>query len=121
MLKLVRDAELDNKPFMTMERAVHRLTGEIGDWFGIDAGYIKEGKRADLVLIDPTKLDDSLAKDVEAPMPFMENFKRWVRRNDDTIKKVFINGKLAVDSGKPVLSLGKERGYGRFLESQIGV
>ncbi|ABZ97226.1 N-acyl-D-amino-acid deacylase family protein [Leptospira biflexa] len=121
MLKLVRDAELENKPFMTMEKAVHRLTGEIGDWFGIDAGYIKEGKRADLVLIDPNKLDESLAKDVEAPMPFMEDFKRWVRRNDDTIKKVFINGKLAVDGGKPVSNLGKESGYGRFLESQIGV
>ncbi|MDF3821048.1 amidohydrolase family protein [Leptospira sp. 96542] len=120
MLKLVRDAELENKSFMTMENAVHRLTGEIADWFGIDAGYIKEGKRADLVLIDPNKLDDNLAKDVEAPMPFMQDFKRWVRRNDETIKKVYINGKLAVDNGKPVETLGKESGYGKFLESQLG-
>lgn len=120
MLKLVNDAILENKPFMTIEHAVHRLTGEIADWFGIDVGYIKEGKRADLVLIDPKKLDDSLARDVEAPMPFMENFQRWVRRNDDTVKKVFIAGKLAVDNGKPVSTLGKEKGFGTFLETTLG-
>jgi N-acyl-D-aspartate/D-glutamate deacylase len=120
MLKLAYDAEKLNSPFMSMEHAVHRLTGEISDWFGIDAGYIKVGKRADLVLIDPKKLNDDLAKDVEASMPFMENYKRWVRRNDDTIKKVFIQGKLAVDQGKPVTKLGKEKGYGKFLESHLG-
>lgn len=120
MLKLVHDSHLENKPFMSLERAVHRLTGEIADWFGLEIGYLNKGKPADLVLIDPTKLDDSLGKDVEAPMPFMENFHRWVRRNDDTIKKVFISGKLAVDQGKPVKALGKEKGYGRFLETTLG-
>jgi len=120
MLKLAYDAEKINQPFMSLEFAVHRLTGEIADWFGIDAGYIKKGKRADLVLIDPTKLNEDLAKDVEAPMNFMNDFKRWVRRNDDTVKKVFINGKLAVNQGYPVPSLGKEQGFGKFLESQIG-
>jgi N-acyl-D-aspartate/D-glutamate deacylase len=121
MLKLARDAEKENEPFMSLEHAVHRLTGEISDWFGIDAGYIKKGSRADIVLLDPEKLNDDLAKDVEAPMPFMNHFKRWVRRNDETIKKVFINGKLAIDKGKPISKLGKEKGYGKFLESMIGV
>jgi N-acyl-D-aspartate/D-glutamate deacylase len=120
MLKLVYDAEKKSKPFMTMERAVNRLTGEIADWFGIDAGRIKTGSRADLVLIDPRFLDEELARDVEAPMPFMNNFKRWVRRNDQTIKKVFINGKLAVNEGEPVAKLGKESNYGKFLESKLG-
>ncbi len=120
MLKLVNDAEISKKPFMTLEHAVHRLTGEIADWFGIDAGYIKVGKRADLVLLDPNFLNEDLAKDVEAPMSFMNDFKRWVRRNDDTIKKVFINGKLAVEKGRPVSVLGKEKGFGTFLASQAG-
>lgn len=121
MMKLVKDAEKEKDPFMNMETAVYRLTGEIADWFGIDAGYIKQGKRADLVLIDPNKLDDSLAEDVEAPMPFMGDFKRWVRRNDSTVKQVFVNGKLAFENGKPSEGLGKEKGYGKFLESQIGI
>ncbi|TGN20612.1 N-acyl-D-amino-acid deacylase family protein [Leptospira idonii] len=120
MLKLVYDAEKEKKPFMSLEHAVYRLTGEIADWFGIDAGYIQKGKRADLVVIDPTRLNEELEKDIEAPMPFMEGFQRWVRRNDQTIKRVYINGKLAVKEGIPVSSLGKETGYGKFLESTLG-
>ncbi|GBF48557.1 N-acyl-D-glutamate deacylase [Leptospira ryugenii] len=120
MLKLVYDAEKAGQPFMRTEDAVYRLTGEIGDWFGINAGYVKIGQRADLVLLDPNHLDESLAKDVEAPMPFMNGFKRWVRRNDATIKKVFINGELAVDQGSPVSDLGKTKKFGSFLPSMIG-
>jgi N-acyl-D-aspartate/D-glutamate deacylase len=40
MLKLVRDAELAGQPFMTTGRAVHRLTAEIADYLGIDAGTL---------------------------------------------------------------------------------
>lgn len=120
MLKLVNDSHRDGRPFMSLEHAVHRLTGEIADWFGIDAGYLREGGRADLVLIDPDKLDDSLARDVEAPMPFLDGFKRWVRRNDDTVKQVYINGRLAVKNGTPVPELGQKKGFGQFLGSQIG-
>ncbi|MDZ4724890.1 MAG: N-acyl-D-glutamate amidohydrolase [Leptospira sp.] len=120
MLKLVYDAEKNKTPFMTLEYAVHRLTGEIADWFGIETGYIKIGKRADLVLIDPNELNEELAKDFEAPMPFMNGFKRWVRRNDKTIKRVFINGAEAIKNGKPVAALGKKKIYGKFLESKMG-
>ena len=42
MLKLVYDAKKENKSFMSIEKAVWRLTGEIADWIGLDAGYIKE-------------------------------------------------------------------------------
>ena len=41
--------ELRGEPFMTMGQAVHRVTGE-SNWFGIDAGVLDEGKRADLVM-----------------------------------------------------------------------
>src|SRR5690606_15974062 len=40
MLKLVRDAEAEGRPFMTIARAVQRLTGEIAEWLGLDAGRI---------------------------------------------------------------------------------
>ena len=42
---------------MTIEQAVHRLTGELGEWYRIDAGILREGDRADLVVIDPERLD----------------------------------------------------------------
>ena len=42
------------------EGAVHRLTGEVAEWFGIDAGTLREGDRADFVVVDPARLDDSV-------------------------------------------------------------
>jgi N-acyl-D-aspartate/D-glutamate deacylase len=38
---------------MPLERAVWRLTGELGDWLGVEAGHLRVGDRADLVVIDP--------------------------------------------------------------------
>ena len=35
------------------ERAVHRLTGELADWYGLDAGHLRVGDWAD-PLIDPS-------------------------------------------------------------------
>ena len=47
----------DIKP---IETAIYRLTKEPADYLGIDAGDISVGKRADLIIIDPTKLDTDL-------------------------------------------------------------
>src|SRR5271163_3097542 len=47
MLKRTRDAYRAGAPFLSVERAVHRLTGELAEWFGIDAGTLREGDRAD--------------------------------------------------------------------------
>ncbi|OBH59617.1 hypothetical protein, partial [Mycobacterium sp. E2479] len=38
LLRHVHDAEKAGKPFMTIEHAVHRMTGELADWYRIDAG-----------------------------------------------------------------------------------
>ncbi|NCS95075.1 MAG: amidohydrolase family protein [Leptospira sp.] len=116
MLKLVRDAELAKKPFMTIEKAVWRLTGEIADWLGIDAGKIEIGKRADIVILRPEALDEKLEEDVEAEIPEFKNFVRLVRRNDKAIQAVLVNGKIAVEDGIPKEELGKENGFGTFLE-----
>ena len=52
LLRHVRDAQITGKPFMTVERAVHRLTGELADWYGLDTGHLRVGDWADLVVID---------------------------------------------------------------------
>jgi len=44
---------------MTMETAVHRMTGMAADKFGLrDRGYVREGAFADLVLFDPAVVID---------------------------------------------------------------
>jgi len=117
LLRLVREAEKRGQPFMTVERAVQRLTGEIGAWLGLDAGVLGVGRRADLVIVDPAQLDERLAQAVEAPM---EGFgmNRLVRRNDGAVKSVLIGGREAVREGQVAAALGKERGFGRVLRAR---
>jgi N-acyl-D-aspartate/D-glutamate deacylase len=114
MLKLVHESIEEGDSIMTMEQAVHRLTGDQADWFGIDAGKIREGDRADLVVLDPSGFDQNLE---QVHWGDMENFdlQRLVNRNPGIVKTVLINGKLAVDDEQLVPELGREMGYGRFI------
>jgi N-acyl-D-aspartate/D-glutamate deacylase len=117
LLKLVQDAEQRGEPFMTMGQAVYRVTGEIAEWFRIDAGVLALGKRADLVVLDPTKLDERLDVAHEEEMEGFGGLRRLVRRNDETIDAVFVNGKLAIEHGLPTAELGKEHGFGQVLRA----
>lgn len=82
LLKKVKDAQSDRKPFLSVERAVHRLTGELADWYGIDAGHLREGDRADLVVIDPAGLDATVDGLFEAEVPEYGGLRRMVNRSD---------------------------------------
>jgi N-acyl-D-aspartate/D-glutamate deacylase len=117
LLKLVRDAECAGRPFMTAERAVERLTGEIGRWFGIDAGRLHEGARADLVLVRPEGLDDAVETAVEAPMTGFPGLDRLVRRNPRAVPGVWVNGRRAVTDGEVHREVGRVRGLGRVLRA----
>ena len=114
LLRIARDAERDGVPFLGLARAVHRCTGEIGAWLGLDAGVLGVGKRADLVVVDPAHLD-AIDTIQEEPMPEFGGFVRMVRRNDAAVPAVVVNGRLAVRDGVPLAAVGRERGYGRFL------
>ena len=117
MLKNVRDAELRGKPIMPIEKAVWRLSGELSGWFGLDAGLIKEGKQADVVVIDPQRLDGSLEQVKLQPWSKGFKFERLVN-GGEAARHVFIAGNAAIAHGKPVAALGKKR-MGRFLESTL--
>ncbi|WP_193612215.1 N-acyl-D-amino-acid deacylase family protein [Nocardioides lijunqiniae] len=116
LLKHVRDAEQAGRPFMPMERAVHRLTGELADWYGIDAGHLRLGDRADLFLLDPTRLDDSLTEYAEAPVAQYDGLSRMVNRNDATVPLVMVGGRVVWRDGDATDVLGRER-TGRFLRA----
>lgn len=116
LLKRVRDAEKAGAPFMSVERAVHRLTGELADWFDLDAGHLRVGDRADLVIIDPNHLDDSVDAFSEEPSTQYEGLVRMVNRNDQTVKAVFISGAPVVMDGRPTALLGSVR-TGSFLRA----
>jgi N-acyl-D-aspartate/D-glutamate deacylase len=117
LLRRVREAERRGRPLMSVARAVHRLTGEIAQWMGMDAGVLAPGKRADVVVVNPEGLDERVDAATEAPMENFGGFVRLVRRNDDAVKAVLISGREAVRDGAVTPALGRERGFGRVLRA----
>ncbi len=117
LFKFVREQEAEGRKTLPIARAVHKVTKELADWFLLDRGHLAPGKIADLVVIDPAHLDGQLDEMSEAPMPGMPGFKRLVRRNDDAVPYIFINGRIAWQKGRKGEGLGKEKGFGSVLEA----
>jgi N-acyl-D-aspartate/D-glutamate deacylase len=114
MLWRVKEAAAAGRPFMTVGEAVHRLTGELADWLGLDAGRVAVGRRADLVLIDPAGLDAGVEALHEAPTPGLPELRRLVRRNDAAVPMVLVGGRVAWEAGAPAADLGA-RAFGQVL------
>jgi len=116
LLRHVRDAERAGAPFMTVEQAVHRLTGELADWYRIDAGHLRVGDRADLLVVHPDKLDGSLDRYAEAAVDQYGGLSRMVNRNDATVTAVLVGGRVVFRDGALAGIVGTER-TGRFLRA----
>jgi N-acyl-D-aspartate/D-glutamate deacylase len=115
VLRYVQASHENGDPLMSYEKAVWRLTKENADFFNLDAGHLAEGRRADITILDPEKLSDEVHDYHTAP--FLEGCDRLVNRNDDVVKMVMINGKIAWDNGDFAPAFGKER-YGQFLKAK---
>ncbi len=116
LLRHVLDAQQSGQPFLSVEQAVHRLTGELADWYRIDAGHLRVGDRADVVVIDPTHLDATLDAYVEEPFAQYGGMSRMVNRNDDAVNAVLVSGQAVVLDGQPTSVLGTQR-TGSFLRA----
>ncbi|MGA5538453.1 N-acyl-D-amino-acid deacylase family protein [Mycolicibacterium nivoides] len=116
LLRHVRDAERAGTPFMSIEQAVHRLTGELADWYRIDAGHLRIGDRADVVVIDPERLDDSLDAYAEETVDHYGGLSRMVNRNDDTVTAVLVGGHTVFADGALTDLVGRRR-TGQFLRA----
>ncbi|MFC4054623.1 amidohydrolase family protein [Actinomadura syzygii] len=120
LLKRVRDADRAGRPILTLEHAVHRLTGELAGWLGLDAGTLRVGDRADLVVVDPDGLDGSLAAYHEAPMAGFGGLSRMVNRNDAAVPAVCVGGEVVFADGAFAPGYGRVRATGRFLRHERG-
>jgi N-acyl-D-aspartate/D-glutamate deacylase len=112
-LKRVNDASIAGQPFLSVEAAVHKLTGDLADWFGLDAGHLRVGDRADIAIIDPAALDARVDGYAEAEMPAFEGLRRMVNRNDETVVATLVNGEVVWGAGLVVYTSGP----GRFLRA----
>jgi N-acyl-D-aspartate/D-glutamate deacylase len=120
LLKRTLDADRAGKPFLTLERAVHRLTGELGEWFGLDAGTLREGDRADFVVIDPAGLDDSVDGYHEEKVRFYGGLSRMVNRNDAAVVATGVNGVVVFRNGQFRDGYGQSVKSGRYLRAGTG-
>ncbi|MFN7149535.1 MAG: N-acyl-D-amino-acid deacylase family protein [Microthrixaceae bacterium] len=115
LLRLVRERERAGRPVMPLGRAVHRLTGELAHFLGIEAGLLRVGARADLVVIDPEALDGRVDEVDEAPMPGIDSVRRLVNRGDGPVRAVLVNGRVAWDRTGRADGFGAEPGFGQVL------
>ncbi|MFZ0833639.1 MAG: amidohydrolase family protein [Mycobacterium sp.] len=104
--------------FMTVEHAVHRLTAEVADWFGLDAGTLREGDRADFVVIDPAGLDESVDGYHEEKVPFYGGLSRMVNRNDAAVVATGVGGTVVFRNGEFCDGYGTTVKSGQFLRTR---
>ena len=116
LLRMAHAAEQGGPKFLTAAQAVSRLTAEIADWYGLQAGRIHVGARADVVLIDPEKLDKALDENHQAPMPGCPDVARMVCRNNAVLATV-IGGEMVYREGEFAAGYGQKWGSGAFLPS----
>jgi len=107
-LSLLRQAS--STGFLAPARAVARVTGEPARWFRLDAGVLRPGARADLVLLRPEALRSAIAEQVELEDPVLDGALRMVKRGSDaTVKAVYVAGREAWRDGHAARALGRER------------
>ena len=116
LLARVHAAEVAGAPFLSTAHAVHKLTGELGAFYGLDAGHLRVGDRADLAIIDPTGLDDTTSY-AEAPMAEFGGLQRMVNRNDRAVAATLVAGRVVYRAGTFVPGYGTTVGTGRFLRA----
>lgn len=117
LLNRVHQAQGQRKPFMTVEKAVFKLTGELGEFYGIDAGRIQVGDRADIVVVDPAGLNDEVDSYHEELMPEFGGLSRMVNRNDAAVTATLVSGEPVFVRGEFVEGYGTTLGTGRFLRA----
>ncbi len=121
-LHLIKQAT-HHQDIMPIETAIYRLTKEPADYLGIEAGDITVGKRADLIIIDPTKLDTDLnTEPIEDYHPQFNGSFRLIKRSGKVVQHVFINGEEAyTNNGVTAFheDLGKKKIFGKLLKSNF--
>jgi N-acyl-D-aspartate/D-glutamate deacylase len=116
-IRLLTRVHQAQESFLSKERAVYKLTGEIGDFYGLDAGHLRVGDRADVVVVDPAGLDDETQRYAEATMAEFGGMSRMVNRNDRAVTATIVGGKVVFRSGEFVPGYGTDFAAGRFLRA----
>jgi N-acyl-D-aspartate/D-glutamate deacylase len=95
--------------FLSPEKAISRVTGEPAEWFRLDTGILREGAKADFLLLDPQYLKEPISEQLAMNDPLLDGAMRMVKRGSEKIvEAVYINGKCAFQNGAATEVLGRE-------------
>jgi N-acyl-D-aspartate/D-glutamate deacylase len=114
-LWFLRDCLL-HRDALPIEKAVWRITGELADWFGLDAGYLQEGRVADVLVLDPHALKTDLSGPQETTDLRFDGAMRMVTRSGRAVQQVIVGGQRVLDQGRPHPEF-EQRRFGRLLRS----
>jgi N-acyl-D-aspartate/D-glutamate deacylase len=107
--------------FIKPEIAIKRVTFEPAKWFNLKAGHLTVGAKADLVVLDPSKLHTPITSPCENSDVSILGSMRMVKREDSSpITMVFINGIQVVSHGSPIPPLGMVK-TGSLLTSTVPI
>jgi N-acyl-D-aspartate/D-glutamate deacylase len=94
--------------FIPIERAIQRVTSEPCQWFQVDGGVLREGARADFVVLNPEALKRPVPAPEDFADPMLQGGLRMVKRGSaDLIRSVAISGCEVVRDGEPTAELGR--------------
>jgi N-acyl-D-amino-acid deacylase len=82
------------KNLMSLEKAVHKLTGFPAEKLRLNRGLIREGLPADIAVFDADKIDDLVSEKLPDIIDAQE-----VRRHPPGMKAVVVNGQTVVEDG----------------------
>ncbi|GGG22753.1 hypothetical protein GCM10007304_40690 [Rhodococcoides trifolii] len=119
LLHRVNEARGDSRPFMSVEKAVHKLSAELADFYGVDAGHLRLGDRADIVVVDPAGLDDDVIAYREQTMPEFGGLSRMVNRNDRAVTATLVSGRVVFSRGEFAPWFGVSERAGSFLRAGV--
>jgi len=97
------------------------VTGEAARWFNLAAGELREGRRADVVVLQPDALKEPIPVPVEVEDALLDGARRMVKRGaEKLVRSVYIGGMEVVRDGAPLPALGRARA-GMLLEPSVKV
>ena len=109
---------LEYPDIFPIESAIHRLTKMPADWLGLDAGSIEKGRRADVCVLDPSKLNSGLTQEpIEDYHPSLNGAFRFVKRSDGVVNHVFVNGEEVFNDQSGFAAGVGNKKYGQLLRS----
>ena len=99
--------------------AVHRLTQEPAEFFGLNAGVLKLGAQADIAVVDPEALREWSNPEATIRYIWRDLYEhhQMVNRPEGVVTQVLIGGHLAWDSGSYTPEFGKVS-MGRCLRAK---